>query len=161
MFRHSLSALALAVMTSTAAFAAVDKVAGVEVTADLTAIQNEKAAAYWSNIAKDLQDAIVARVVDRIADDGATIRVDLREVELASSFERALDVSDAVLVGQVNVSDPTDNSNMAAYELSVTLGTSGMKSADGSVVTYETLDTPEAYQALVGAFADQVVQRLE
>ncbi|WP_309663731.1 hypothetical protein [Tabrizicola sp.] len=161
MFRNSLIALSFAVLAGTTALAAVEKISAVTVTADITAIQNEKAAAYWSNVAADIEDAIVARLVDRIADDGATITVDLREVELASSFERAVGASDAVLVGQVNVSDVNDNSNFNAYELSVSLGTAAVVSADGTTLYYDTLDVPEAYQALVNSFADSVVKRLD
>lgn len=161
MFRNSLIALSFAVLAGTTALAAVEKISEVTVTADITAIQNEKAAAYWSNIAVDLQGAIASRLVDRITEDGATITVDLREVELASSFERAINLSDAVLVGQVNVSDLNDNTNFNAYELSVSLGTAGVVSADGQTVFYDSLDTPEAYQALINSFADNVVLRLE
>lgn len=161
MFRNSLIALSMAVLAGTTALAAVDKISAVTVTVDVTAIQNEKAAAYWSNVAADLQDAILVRLVDRIADEGATVTVDLGEVELASSFERAIGASDAVLVGQVNVSDANDNSNFKAFELSVSLGTAASVSADGKTFYYDTLDTPEAYLALVNAFADNVVIRLD
>lgn len=161
MFRNPLIALSIAVLAGTTAMAAVDRVSEVTVTADVTAIQNEKAAAYWSNVATDVQNAIIARLVDRIAEKGAVINIDLREVELASSFERAINASDAVLVGQVNVSDENDNTNFNAYELSISLGTAASVSADGTSFFYDTLDTPEAYQALVNSFADNVVKRLE
>lgn len=161
MFRHSIFALSFAVLAGTTALAAVEKISEVTVTADISAIKNEKAAAYWSNIAVDLQGAITSRLVDRIAEDGATITVDLREIELASSFERAINTSDAVLVGQVNVSDLNDNTNFNAYELSVSLGTAGAVSADGQTVVYDTLDTPDAYQALINSFANNVVERLK
>lgn len=161
MFRISLLALSFAALNGTTALAEVEKVAEVKVTADVTAIQNEKAAAYWSNIAADLQNAILTRLIDRVAEDGATITIDLREVELASSFERAINASDAVLVGQVNVSDDNDNTNFNAYELSVSLGTAASVSADGTAYYFDTLDTPEAYQALVNSFADNVVKRLD
>jgi hypothetical protein len=160
MFRSSLIALSIALLSGTPTLAKVDRISEVTVTADLTAIENEKAAAYWSNVAADLQDAIVQRLVDRIRKNGATVTVDLRELELASSFDRAINASDAVLVGQVNVADATDNSNYNAYELSVTLGTAASVSADGKTFFYDSLDTPEAYQALVNSFADNVVKRL-
>lgn len=161
MFRKTSMMLLMATLAGSAALAAVEKISDVTVTADVTAIQNQKAAAYWTNVAADVQNAIVARLVDRIAEDGATITVDLREVELASSFERAINASDAVLVGQVNVTDLNDNTNFAAYELSISLGTAASVSADGQTFYYDTLDTPEAYMALVNAFADNVIKRLE
>lgn len=73
------------------AFAAVDTVKEIEVTADLSAIQNADAAAYWGRLEADLEAAIASRLVDRLAEEGAEgarILVDLREVELASAFER-------------------------------------------------------------------------
>ncbi len=160
MFRKSLIALSFAVMAGSMAQAEPEKIAEVNVTADLSAIQNEKAAAYWATLAVDVQGAIIARLVDRIDEDGATIKVDLREVELASSFERAINASDAVLVGQVNVLDAKNNSDLYAYELTISLGTAATVGADGKSVSYDTLDTPEAYMALVNAFADNVVSRL-
>lgn len=161
MFRKSLIAVSFALLAGTTALAAVEKISVVTVTADVSAIQNEKAAAYWSNIAADLQGAIAARLVDRAGKEGATITVDLREVELASSFERAINASDAVLVGQVDVDDNSDRSNNNSYQLSISLGIAPSVSADGQSYFYDALDTPEAYQALVNSFADNVVKRLD
>ncbi|MES2145189.1 MAG: hypothetical protein V4516_12730 [Pseudomonadota bacterium] len=158
---NSFIATCLLAVAPSLSLAAVDKIAKVTVTADISAIQNEKAAAYWSNVASDLENALLTRLVDRVGEDGATLSVDLREVELASSFERALNLSDAVLVGQVNVTDLNDNTNFDAYELSVSLGTSQVVSADGQTLTYDSLDTPEAYLALINTFADNVVKKLD
>ena len=158
---NSFIAACLLAVAPSLSLAAVDKIAKVTVTADISAIQNEKAAAYWSNVASDLENALLTRLVDRVGEDGATLSVDLREVELASSFERALNLSDAVLVGQVNVTDLNDNTNFDAYELSVSLGTSQVVSADGQTLTYDSLDTPEAYLALINTFADNVVKKLD
>ncbi|MBL8561500.1 MAG: hypothetical protein JNN06_04405, partial [Gemmobacter sp.] len=57
-FKPFAAATLLATLTAGSAFAAVDKVAEIDVTADVSAIQNEKAAAYWANIEKDLEAAI-------------------------------------------------------------------------------------------------------
>ena len=54
-----------------------------------------------------------------------------------------------------------DNTNFNAYELSVSLGTAASVSADGQTFFFDSLDTPEAYQALVSSFADNVVKRLD
>ncbi len=109
-------AATLAATAVTPALAAVERVAEVDVTVDLTAIQNEKAAAYWGSLEKDLEAAIGARIADRIAEDGASVLVDIREVELSNAFERQLNLADAVLVGQVNINDKTDNANFDAYD---------------------------------------------
>ncbi|MBK6468712.1 MAG: hypothetical protein IPF96_19180 [Rhodobacter sp.] len=153
-------------------------------TTDLAAIQNEKAAAYWANIESDLEAAISVRLGDRLvanpdagtqvdasaqdkadgnlyATEGAEILVDIREVELASTFERALNIGDAVLVGQVNVNDQSDNSNYDAYELSISLESARVVLAEGETLILATGDTAEAYRRLVDAFADGVVSRLK
>lgn len=160
-FIKTLAAALTATALGTAAFAEVDKIAKVDVTTDLTAIKDEKAAAYWGNLEKDLEAAIGARVGDLMADEGAEILVDIREVELANAFERELNLGDAVLVGQVNVNDQTDNSNYDAYELSVSLENAHIVLAEGEVLRLSTSDTDETYRKLVDTFAEGVVSRLK
>lgn len=157
----TLAAALTATTLGTVAFAEVDKIAKVDVTTDLTAIKDEKAAAYWGNLEKDLEAAIGARVGDLMADEGAEILVDIREVELANAFERELNLGDAVLVGQVNVNDQTDNSNYDAYELSVSLENAHIVLAEGEVLRLSTSDTNETYRKLVDTFAEGVVSRLK
>lgn len=156
----TLAATALAGVLATSAFAAVDQIKTIDVTADLTALNNEQAAAFWANLETDLENAIAARVTDRVAENGAEILVDIREVELANAFERELNMGDAVLVGQVNIVDNTDNSNFDAYELTVSLETAQIIVPEGSVVVLST-DTTGAYNRLVETFADSVVSRLK
>ena len=157
----TLAAALTATALGTVAFAEVDKIAKVDVTTDLTAIKDEKAAAYWGNLEKDLEAAIGARVGDLMADEGAEILVDIREVELANAFERELNLGDAVLVGQVNVNDQTDNSNYDAYELSVSLENAHIVLAEGEVLRLSTSDTDETYRKLVDTFAEGVGSRLK
>ncbi|NGM45512.1 hypothetical protein G5B31_08185 [Rhodobacter sp. SGA-6-6] len=157
----TLAAALTATALGTMAFAEVDKISKVDVSADLTAIQDEKAVAYWGNLEKDLEAAIGARVGDLMAEDGAEILVDIREVELANAFERELNLGDAVLVGQVNVNDQTDNSNYDAYELSVSLENAHVILAEGEVLRLSTTDTDETYRKLVDTFAEGVVSRLK
>lgn len=153
-----------ATILGTAAFAEVDKIAKVDVTTDLTAIKDEQAVAYWGNLEKDLEAAIGARVGDLMVEEGgegAEILVDIREVELANAFERELNLGDAVLVGQVNINDQTDNSNYDAYELSVSLENAHVVLAEGEVLRLSTSDTDETYRKLVDTFAEGVVSRLK
>jgi hypothetical protein len=160
----TLAAALLATTLGTTAFAAVDKIAKVDVTVDLTAIQNEEAVKYWGNIENDLEAAIGARVSDRMAEEGAAgadILVDIREVELANAFERGLNLGDAALVGQVNINDQTDNSNYDAYELAISLENAKIVLAEGEVLMLSTTDTDESYRQLIEAFADGVVSRLK
>lgn len=157
----TLGPIALASVLATSAFGAVDRISSIDVTADLTAISNEKAAAYWGNLETDLEAAIAARVTDRLADDGAEIKIDIREIELANALERGLDLADAVLVGMVHVVDDTDNSNYNSYELSVSLGSTALVFPEGETVVVNIADTPDAYSRLIEVFADGVVKRLD
>ena len=161
MFRmKTLAATAVVAVLSTSAFAAVDKIKTIDVTTELTAIGNEQAATFWANLEADLENAIAARVTDRVADTGAEILVDIREVELTSAFDRELNLGDAVLVGQVNIKDDTDNSNFDAYELSVSLENARIVLPEGTFLVLST-DTTGAYNRLVETFADGVVSRLK
>lgn len=152
-------------------FADVDKVAKVDVSVDVSAINNVQAAKFWANLETDLENAIAARVTDRLATaevkpdengkiDGAQIKVDIREVELATAFERQLNLGDAVLVGQVTIVDDTDNTNSDGYELTVSLENAKVIVPEGSVVLLSD-DATGAYTHLVDAFADNVVSRLK
>lgn len=159
MFRNVLLASTLAALAATTAIAKVEKVTEVEVTTDVAAIGNEKAALYWGNLSVDLKEAILLRLVDKTGEDGAKVTVDIREAELANTFERAFNLADAVLSGQVNVSDPT-NANAFAFQIAVSLEGMRVLAADGTPIVFSTIDTPEAYRALVDGFADGVVKAL-
>ncbi|HLQ17944.1 MAG TPA: hypothetical protein VK146_03110 [Tabrizicola sp.] len=172
MFRTKPAATAaLITLLASPLLAAVDKVAKIDATVDVSAINNAEAATFWANLEVDLENAIAARVTDRLAVeevkpddqgriDGARINVDIREVELASAFQRELNLGDAVLVGQVTIVDDTDNSNADGYELTVSLQNANVIVPEGTVVLLST-DTSGAYQRLVEAFADGVVSRLK
>ncbi len=162
MFRTSVIGLSLALLAGTTAHAAFDKVAEVNVEADLSVVQNAEAAAYWANVTTDLENAIVARLVDRIDEEGVIVSVDLSEIELASAFEQAYNIADSVLVGEINVKGEQTNANEFTYDLSVSLESAVVAvSADGTTVVYDTINSPEAYQVLISAFADNVVESLD
>lgn len=169
--RNAAVAAILAALPATGLFAAVDKVAKVDASVDISAVSNAEAAKYWANLEADLENALAERLVDRLAVeevkpddqgrlDGAQVLVDIREVELASAFDRELNLGDAVLVGQVTIVDDTDNSNSDGYELTVSLENAQVVLPEGAMVVLST-DTTGAYTRLVEAFADGVVSRLK
>lgn len=162
MNRNSLLAATVAFLLSAPAMADVERIAEIDVTADLSAVQNDAAATYWGTLETDLEAAIAARVADRLATDGAAgarLLVDIREVELASAFDRAINLGDAVLVGQVNIVDDTDNENFDAYELSVSLENARIIIPEGQAVVLSG-DDRASYERLIETFADGVVARL-
>jgi hypothetical protein len=162
---------ALIALLATPLAAGVDKVAKIDATVDLSAISNAQAATFWANLEADLENAIAARVTERLATeevkpddqgriDGAQINVDIREIELATAFERELNLADAVLVGQVTIVDDTDNTNADGYELTVSLENAQVVVPEGMTVVFSN-DMSEAYTRLVEVFADGVVSRLK
>lgn len=169
--RNAAAAAIIALMSAAPLMAGVDKVAKIDASVDLSAINNEQAATFWANLETDLENAIAARLTDRLVAeeakpdengkiDGARIDVDVREVELANAFERELNLGDAVLVGQVTVADDTDNTVADGYELTVSLENAKVVVPEGMTLVLST-DTTEAYTRLVEAFADGVVSRLK
>ena len=160
MFRKILMTTTAALL-ATAAMAQDTMIKEVDVAADITAVSNAEAAAYWTNMADDLENAIVARLVDRTAEDGAKISVDIDELSLANSFQNQLGLEDAVLVGKVAVTSETDNAVFDGYELTITAVNAQAFAPDGMVLEGAFTDTPEYYQALISAFADGVVTRLK
>lgn len=132
----------------------------VDVEVDLGAIQNPQAAAFWTDVADDLENAIVARVTDRTDPGGVRIAIDIEEVSLATLYENLTDIADTQMVGQVNIISDTDNTKFNAYELSVRVEEALPYFPPGTVVTAIVRDTPEYYRAMVEAFAEAVVRRL-
>lgn len=136
------------------------KVREVAVTADLTAIGNPRAATYWSDIADDLHNAILARVTDRIGEDGVDINVKLSTVELASAFENLANLGNSQMRGQVNVTSKTDNSAFNSYDLTVSMDQALPYFPAGTTIAVITLDNRDYYTAMISAFAQAVVDRL-
>jgi hypothetical protein len=161
MFRNSLTAAALAALIALPGYAAIDKVAEVTVSADVGTLPNATAAAYWATLPEDLQAAIMAELAGRTDAGGSRISVDISEIELSSSFERAIGAADGVLVGTVKVDDPNNNQLYDDYHIVVTLGSAPMLTADGTEVVFSSLDEPMAYETLLKKLAEGVLLMLE
>jgi len=161
MTRNFLATSALAVFATVASLNAATMVKDIEVTADLTAIENPQAAAYWTDLSDDVENAIVARLADRVSEDGVSIIIDLSEVELSNSFQEALNIADTKLVGDVKVTSATDNTAFNTYNLTVNVDQAMLFLPEGTDITKLSQDSKEYYDAMINAFADAVVTRLE
>ncbi len=162
MFRSiTISTLATLFLT-TAAFAATEPtVKEVVVTVELAAIENVKAAAYWTTISDDLANAIVARVTDQISDDGISVTIDLEEVSLSNGFEAENGLAETRLVGNVTFSHATDNSRFDGFDLMVDVNAARtFIPADVDVITLQP-DSRVYYEAMIATFAQGVVDRLK
>lgn len=151
----SLAALAI----STAAYAATVK--SVDVAVELDAIGNEKAAAYWTSIADDLENAIVAKITDMVDDNGVEVKIDLEEVSLASGFEERLGLADTRLVGDVTMTHATDNTRFGAYQLAVDVNSVMPILPEGTDIVTVPADSRVFYDAMIESFAQGVVDRLK
>jgi hypothetical protein len=145
-----------------AAFAGPDdKVKSVKVEMDITALTNAAAAVRFAKTADDLQGAILARLVDRTAETGMDISIDLSEVELSNSYTDAVGAADTRLVGVVNVSDMQNNTNFNTYELTVNVEQAASFFPPDFDRTTLTASSDVFYKAMIDAFADGVVTRLD
>lgn len=151
-----------ALMLSTATLAdTLPTVKSVSVDVTLDAIANPKAAAYWTSIADDLENAIVAKITDQIADDGVEVKIDLEEVSLSNGFDEKLGLADTRLVGEVKLVHASDNSRFDTYTLTVDVNTAIPMIPAGVDVTVLPADTRVYYDAMIAAFAQGVVARLK
>ena len=162
MFRNFIATALTTTLLATAAPALAETmVKEVTVEADLTAVQNANAGAHWATLTDDLQNAIVSRVADLIAEDGVKVSVAIDSVELANSLQSALGTADSKLMGKVNISHDTDNSKFDNYDLTVTFADAGPFFLPGTDLTAITTDSKEYYDAMIAAFADYVATKLK
>lgn len=156
------AALAASAMTLPAfAQERADAVQSIDVTVDIAAVQNAAAAEYWGALENDLETAILARVADRTAEEGAMITVDIDEVSLASGFAEAMGIADTRLSGLVKVSDPPQPGRGDSYELTVDVNASLPALGEGFDLTAADIDTARVYRAMIDTFADHVVRNLK
>ena len=161
MFYKCVAPALLGILLSSVAFAGPDgMVKEIDVTIDLPAVTNPAAALRYGNIAMDLKAAMLARLTDRIAEEGMRVTVDISEVELSNSFQEDLGLGDTRLVGAVKVSDENDNSHFDAYELTVNVEKLRTYYPAELDLTTLTASSDAYYTAMVDAFADGVVERL-
>lgn len=130
----------------------------VDVEVDVSAIENEAAAAYWTNVGPDLENAIALKLGDLVAPDGVKVSIDIAEVELGNSFESALGLTDSKLGGRVKITSDTDNSKFETYDLLATFDQTYLP--PGVSLESVTTDSPEYYATMVDIFADRVVEKL-
>lgn len=142
------------------ALAAPEPVSDVRVAVDLGAVTNTAAAQRFATLDTDLKNALMTRLVDRIGPDGLKIEIDISEVELSNFYQEAVNAADTRLVGQVNVSHLTDNTDFASYELAVGVNDVTPITAASAEQLTPAESTDRYYSALINAFADAVVKRL-
>jgi len=136
-------------------------VKSVDVTTELTAVQNTEAAAYWATLDTDLEAAIAERLVNRLSDGGVEIIIDVSEVELANAFQELVGTDDTMLGANVRIQEQSTNANDQNFDLAVNLNQIVPMLPVGTDLTIVPASNAEVYAKLVGAFADAVVARID
>ena len=156
MTRFTAAAVAALMATSVAASEGVQS---IEVETDLTAIQNIEAAQVWTSIDEDLKTKIAERLVTAIGEDGATIEVEIDSVELANTFTQATGIADSKLMGDVEIDAP-GLFNEIDYRLTVSSEQAVAYYPDGTKAADLTMGSEVYYNAMLDAFADNIVGKL-
>lgn len=151
--------LATAVPALVSSAFAATPVQEVTVAVDAAALENAKAAAHWATLSGDLSTAILKRLPDGVAKEGVVIDIAIDSLSLANSLQAATGTADSQLMGSVKVStlnnDPTE-----MYDLTVSFADASPFFPVGTDLTKITTDSMEYYQAMIDAFADHVVAKL-
>lgn len=131
----------------------------VNVTAELTAIQDPQAAEFWTSLEDDLESTLLALLSDQLVDDGARLVVDITEFKTGDASV-LFSVEEAALGGRVHVIDPGNQGNFESYELKLRI--EGMTTTlDGTQIAVSQVQPQEAYDRLVAAYAESIVDRLD
>lgn len=153
---------AVAALTTAVAAQDLPTVKDIDVTVDIAAINNARAADYWKTLEPDLEAAILSHLQGRVADDGSAITVDISEVELASGFTEAAGLEQSMLKGMVRQEKKTTpDATFDSYDLTVDYSMIAPTLGEGFNPAASAEDAHRAYTVLVDAFADHVVKNLK
>ncbi len=155
----ALSTAVAAVMTVSGMAFAQSTVRDITVEADLSTIENYEAATTWANLSEDLENALAARLSDRLGEEGAFITVKIDTLELANSFGAATDLTESKLSGAVRISNESPFLN-DRYELAVSAGAAQAYYPADAKVEAITIDSEIFYNAMLQAFAENVAENV-
>lgn len=154
------TALAAALVSSAPALAANAPVGNVDVDFDLQSVESPAAAKFWGHLETDLEAAIIAKVVDRTAETGTEVEIDIDEFSLSNSFQAALG-ADSVLSGSIEIVNEEDPTVNTYYTLMVTMAQAGKTVFGEDGMQILTIPEEEAYDIIIDAFARNVVGKLD
>jgi hypothetical protein len=162
MFSRAIAAGLLAMLPMSVFAADPVMVKSVDVMISLEDLTNAEAATKFVNVEIDLENAIAARLINRIApEDGVEVTIDISELELSNSFTETFNLADTKLAGIVKVKGTAENPDSDNYELSVDVNSSMPFFPAGTVVETLSVDSDVYYTTLITAFADSVVRKLD
>ncbi|MFN3209929.1 MAG: hypothetical protein ACE369_13190 [Roseovarius sp.] len=154
------TALAAVLALPLAANAAETPVSEISVKADLTAIGNATAAAVWQNLPADLERELAVQLADQITEDGAEVMIDINKLELATAFEEVTDLANSTMSGDVVIERPGADYDQA-YSLTVSAEQAAVLLPAGTDIALLAPGSTEFYNAMVAAFASNVVEKMK
>jgi len=161
--KHLIRTTALVATMATAAGAST-MVQDIDVTADVSALENRDAVSVWGALETDLETALAAKLVDQIASEGAEdaadIDIEIDTLALASSLETEMGVANSVLEGDVSVDLPGSQYDQR-YSLTVRAEQAHVHYPQGTDVSVLNVGSEVFYTAMVDAFAAHVAEKLK
>jgi hypothetical protein len=164
MFRIFLAAtITIMLLATTAPVFAKTMVKDVVVTADLTAIKTPKPA----NTGRALlmicktQSSQDWPILSPKMEQKCRSKLTRSNWPTACNPQSAAGTASSKLVGQVNISHDTDNTKFDSYELTVTFEQAGPFFLPNTDLTAISTDSKDYYDAMIAAFADHIVTKLE
>ncbi|WP_339108916.1 hypothetical protein [Thioclava sp. GXIMD4216] len=150
-------------LSAGAALAASGPVTSVTVNNEIHDQNGPAAQAFYTKMAADLQTQIIADLGPAFDPDkaGSSIKVDLDEAEVASTWDTLANIADSKLGAQINVYSATDNGKFDHYDLDVGFPNIAVSLPEGTDATALTVDDPLYYNALIDLFSQEVVKRLK
>ncbi|AXQ94910.1 hypothetical protein LV780_14510 [Cereibacter azotoformans] len=162
MYGKTFAAALLGAALTLPALASADEptIKSIDVETSLSDLSNAEAAAHWSSLDTDLETAIAALLVGRLADEGMDIKIDMNEVALANFVEAAVG-AESTMAGTVNVIDLSNNTNFKTFDLTVTMAQAAPLLPPDTDIAVIAPTSGEVYSAMVATFAAAVVDRIE
>lgn len=140
------------------------QVSEIDVTADLSAIENYEAAKVWTSLETDLETALVKNLVGQIAGESAgetaEIPIEIDSVTLASNFKQALGVGEWMLKLDVDIDMPDASKDMR-YDLTVSADQVRAYYPEGTDPAAVSVDNEVFCNAIIDAFASNVASKLK
>lgn len=163
MIRKALLPALLAATLATGAYAADGPlmIKDIQVTADLSAFKNTAAAGQWANLEADLETAIAQDVIGRTSDDGATIFVDITEIEVASMLQTIISSAKTQLVGDVKIGTGDNHDKYGEYNLTVAVDGSALTFPKDTDLSVMAANSKPFYDQVIQTFSEAVVKRLD
>lgn len=143
--------------TSTMALTPIEE---IDVSADLTHIENYDAAIAWRTLPEDLERRLYARLDDALVKGGGRIEVEIDTLSLASNFEQAANLEEALLTAEVTLYGVGGYFD-ERYEMTVSAEEALRYIPEENRVVAPEIGSFAVYAAMLDAFADSVVARAQ